>query len=213
MSHVDKTTCEVSGVGSLHSRISKTLTGTVRSDKVLLHRHTLLQVRKNRVLNDGVALGTSLLRLGHQTTHTSKLGNLIGRSTGTRVKHHVHSVEALVGLGHVLHHSLLQVGVDVCPSIDHLVVTLLIGDKTHIEVGGNVVDLILTLLHNGLLVVRNDDIVEVKRQTSEVCHAITQVLDAIEEGAGASHTHRLNYDGNEVTQRLLRNDAIEETNL
>ena len=35
MRYVDKTTCKVTGVGSLHSGIGKTLTGTVRSDEVL----------------------------------------------------------------------------------------------------------------------------------------------------------------------------------
>ena len=35
--HVDQTTGKVTGVGSLHSGIGKTLTGTVGSDEVLEH--------------------------------------------------------------------------------------------------------------------------------------------------------------------------------
>ncbi len=68
--YVDKTTGQVSGVGSLHGGVGKTLTGTVRCDEVLQHRHTFLEVGDNRVLDDLVSFGTGLHRLGHQTTHT-----------------------------------------------------------------------------------------------------------------------------------------------
>ena len=87
MRNVYKTTSQITGIGSLHSGISKTLTGTVRSDKVLQYRHTLLKVRKDRVLNDLRALCTSLLRFSHQTTHTRQLLNLILRTTGSGIKH------------------------------------------------------------------------------------------------------------------------------
>ena len=102
---VDKTTCQVTGVGRLQSGIGKTLTSTVSRDKVLEHAHTFLKVRKNWVL-DGVGLCTCLLRLSHKATHTRELANLTGTTTSTRVKHHVYGIEALVGLLHGLHQSL-----------------------------------------------------------------------------------------------------------
>ena len=83
MRYVNKTTSKVTGVGSLHSGIGKTLTGTVRSDEVLEYRHTLLKVRDNRVLDNLMSLSTCLHRLGHKTTHTRKLLNLVLRTTGT----------------------------------------------------------------------------------------------------------------------------------
>ncbi len=70
MGHIDETTGKITGVGGLKSGIRKTLTGTVGGDEVLEHRKTLLEVCKNRVLDDLAALCTTLLRLGHKTTHT-----------------------------------------------------------------------------------------------------------------------------------------------
>ena len=49
--YIDETTCEVTGIGRLQSGIGKTLTGTVRRDEVLQHRHTFFKVRDNRVLD------------------------------------------------------------------------------------------------------------------------------------------------------------------
>ncbi len=81
--HVDETTCEVTGVGSLEGGIGKTLTGTVGRDEVLKHRQTLLEVRKNRVLDDLTTFGTALLRFRHKTTHTGELTDLVLRTTRT----------------------------------------------------------------------------------------------------------------------------------
>ena len=144
MRNVYKTTGEVTSIGCLHCGISKTFTGTVRSDKVLQHRHTLLKVGKDRVFNDLRTFSTSLLRLSHQTTHTRQLLNLILRTTGSGIKHHIHSVESLVCLGHFLHQDITQVGVNVSPSINNLVVTLLVGNETHIIVVGDFLNLLLT---------------------------------------------------------------------
>ena len=44
MRDINQTTSQITGIGSLHGRISQTLTGTVSRDKVLQHRHTLLEV-------------------------------------------------------------------------------------------------------------------------------------------------------------------------
>ena len=172
----------------------------MRSNEVLLHGHTFLQVVQDRVLNDGVALSTCLLRLGHQTTHTSELSNLVSTTTGTGVKHHEHSVEALVSFRHVFHHSFLQAVVDMSPSIDNLVVTLLIRDKTHIEVSLHLINLVLSFLHDLCLLRRHDDVVEVERKTSEIRHLVTEVLDTVKEGTSTRHTHLLNNGRDKVTQ-------------
>ena len=67
---VNKTTSEVTRIGSLHGGVGKTLSGTVSRDKVLKHRHSFLKVGEDRILNNLCALGTCLLRLRHKTTHT-----------------------------------------------------------------------------------------------------------------------------------------------
>ena len=86
------------------------------------------------------------------------------------------------------------------PGIDNLVVTLIVGDETHVIVLGNLLNLSITLLNQFLLSLRNDDIVKVERQTSLVSHAVTEVLDTIEELASLSETYVLDDVGNDVAQ-------------
>ena len=113
----------------------------------------------------------------------------------------------------MLHHSLLQVVVDVCPGVDDLIVALLIGDKTHIEVGLDLIDLVLTTLDDRCFLLRHDDVVEVEGKTGEVRHAVTEVLHTVEERASSVHTYVFDYVGDELTQSLLRDDTVEEANL
>ena len=213
MRHVNQTACEVSGVGRFHGRVGKTLTGTVRRNEVFQHRHTLFEVREDGVFDNLLSFGTSLLRLGHQTTHTRELLNLVFRTTGTRVEHHEHGVKALVGLGHLFHQHITQVVVYVCPRVDYLVIAFGIGNETHVVVLGNLAYFLVTALNNLLFLFRNDDVVEVERKSGNVCHAVTQVLDAIEKFASASHTHTLNNVGDDATQGFLRDNFVEIAHL
>ena len=99
------------------------------------------------------------------------------------------------------------------PRIDYLVVTLLVGDETHIIVVGDFLYLLAATLNDFLLLGRNDDVAKVERKTSHVCHAITQVLDTVKELASLGHTDSLDYVGNQATESLLGNDIVEEAHL
>ena len=90
-----------------------------------------------------------------------------------------------------------------CPSIDNLVVTLVLSDEAHIIVVLDVADFLMTALHDFLLFWRDDDVVKVERQTCNVSHTITEVLDTIEELAGLCHTDSLDYIRNKSAQSLL----------
>ena len=210
---VNETTGQVTGVGRLHGGVGQTLTGTVGRDEVLQHGHTLLEVRQDGVLNNLVSLGTGFLRLGHQTTDTGELLNLVLTTTGTGVKHHKHGVEALVGLGHLLQQDVTDVVVDVSPGIDHLVIALVVRDEAHVIVVGNLTDVLVTLGNQLGLLLRDDDVVEVERQTGLVGHAVAQVLDTVEELAGLSETDVLDDVGDDVAQRLLRDDLVDIAHL
>ena len=89
------------------------------------------------------------------------------------------------------------------PGIDNLVVTLLIGNETHIIVIGDFLNLLMTLSHDFFLLWWNNDITKVERKTGNVSHTITEVLDTIEELAGLSHTDSLDYIRNKSAQSLL----------
>ena len=97
-----------------------------------------------------------------------------------------------------------------CPGIDNLIVTLLIGNETHVIVVGNFFYLFATFLNNFFLLWRNDNITEVERKTGHISHTVTQVLDTVEEFACLGHTHSLDNIGNQATQCLLGDDIVEE---
>ena len=99
------------------------------------------------------------------------------------------------------------------PGIDDLVVTLVVGNEAHVVVVSNLTDFLVTLGDEVGLLLRDDDIVEVERQTGQVCHAVTKVLDTVKELAGLGEAHVLDNVGNDVAQRLLRDNLIDEANL
>ena len=211
---VNQTACQITGVSRLQCGIGKTLTSTVRRDEILEHRKPLLEVREDRVLDDLLAtLDTRLLRLGHKATHTAQLTDLLLRTAGARVEHHVYRVETVVVLDQRVDHDLRQLGIDVRPDVDDLVVTLVVGDKTHVVVLHDGVRTLVTFLYEFLLGIGDNHGVEVERQAAAECHAVTHVLDIVEErchlvGTGLLHHHR-----DDVAQRTLREDLVDVTHL
>ena len=178
-------------------------------DEVLQHRQTFLKVRKDRVLDDLTAFGTGFLRLGHQTTHTGKLTDLLLRTTGTGIQHHVNRVEALVVGRNGLHQDVGQFGVDVCPDINYLIVTFVVGNDTHIIVVDDLFHFIVTFLYERFLLFGDDDITQVEGQTALEGHVVTQVLNAVQEIGSLGHTAHLDDVADDVAQRFLRNDGID----
>ena len=212
--HVDQTARQVTGIGRLQGRIGKTLAGTVRRDEVLEHRKALLEVRENRVLDDLLAtLDTRLLRLGHQTTHTAQLTDLLLGTTGSRVEHHVDRIETVVVLDQRVDHGLRQLRVDVRPDVDDLVVSLVVGNETHVVVLHDGVGTLVTLLHELLLLLGNDHRIEVERQTALEGHLVTHVLDVVEEVGHLVGTGLLHHHGDNVTQRALRQHLVDVAHL
>ena len=80
-----------------------------------------------------------------------------------------------------------------CPGIDHLVITLVLCDEAHVIVVLDGTNLVLATVNDGFLFWRDDNVVKVERQTCHISHAITKVLDAVEELACTSHTYGLDY--------------------
>ena len=101
--------------------------------------------------------------------------------------------------------------VNVSPRIDNLIVTLVVGDETHVVVHGDLLDFVVTLLHDFGFLLRDDDIVKVERQTTLVGHAVTQVLDTVKEVAGTGHSDAFDYAGDDVTQGLLGNNNVDKS--
>ena len=100
-----------------------------------------------------------------------------------------------------------------CPDVDNLVVTFLIGDKAHAIFTADALNLLITLTNEFFLLFGNNDITKVEGQTTFVCQTVTKVFDTIEELAGTSHTYSLDNVGNDATKSLFRDYVIEEAYL
>ena len=198
--YVDQTTRQVTGVGRLQCGIGQTFTGTVRRDEVLQYRQTLFEVRKDRVFDDLTAFCSRFLRFGHQAAHTGKLANLLFRTTGSRVQHHIDRIETLHVRGEVVEHRLGQLHVDIGPDIDDLVVTLVVGDKTHVVALHHLVHAFVALLYQFVFLFGDDDRVEVERQAALESHLITEVLDRVEELGSLVGTGFLHHQCDDVAQ-------------
>ena len=114
----------------------------------------------------------------------------------------------MVRFGHFLQQDVTDIVIDVGPCINHLVITLVVGDESHVIVVHNLANFLVSFLYQALLLWRDDDVVKVERKSGEISHAIAEVLDSVEELAGTGKTDRLDDIGNDVAQTLLRNNGI-----
>jgi hypothetical protein len=77
---------EVAGISGLQRCIRQTLTCTVRGDEVFQNRETFAEGRQNRPLDDFAG------RLGHESTGSAQLTDLLFVTARTRVHHDVDRV-------------------------------------------------------------------------------------------------------------------------
>ena len=96
-----------------------------------------------------------------------------------------------------------------CPNIDYLIITLVIGNETHVIVVDYLLNFFVPLLYQRLLLFRNDDITQIERQTAFEGHLITEVLDSVEEVGGLGNTTHLDYVADDVTERFLGDNRID----
>ena len=117
---------EIPRVRRLECGVGQSLAGTVRRAEVFQHGQAFAEVRLDRRFDDLAA------RLGHQTAHTGQLANLFDTTASTRVSHQVNRVHVRAVFADVVfqfvHHRLGDLLTSVSPVIEHLVVSLLIGD-------------------------------------------------------------------------------------
>ena len=135
LGYVYQTSGQITRVGGTQSRVGHALSGASGGDEVLQHGQTFTEVGLNGKL-DGVT-GS----IGHKASHSSQLLDLLIRTSGSGVSHH----EDVVVLIQASQQIVGQLIVRLLPGIDHLFITLLLGDKTAAEVLGDPV-------HSGLCI-------------------------------------------------------------
>ena len=174
--NVDETAGEVTGVSGLERGICEPLAGAVRGDEVLQHGEAFAEVRGDRGFDD-FARG-----LGHETTHTAELTDLLFGSAGSGIGHDVDRVHGsfLVGALHVVEHLVGDALGNAGPELDDLVVALTVGDGTVKILLLDVDDLLLGFGDDGVLGVGNDHVIETDREAGTSGIGEAEILDAIE---------------------------------
>ena len=124
LGYVYQTSGQVTRVGSTQSRIGHTFSSSVCGDEVLQYVQTLTEVGLDRKFNRMTG------RICHQSSHTSKLFNLLIRSSRTGVSHH----EDVVIFVKSCQQIVSQLIIGCLPGLDNFFVTLFLCDKTTAEV-------------------------------------------------------------------------------
>ncbi len=93
----------------------------------------------------------------------------------------------------MLHQHIRHFCIDLVPSGNHVVVTLVVAHLTEVIHLGDVLDFLVTLGDNARFLVRNQNIIQVKGQTATECLVVTKVLDVVQELCRTSHTASLNH--------------------
>ena len=131
--HVDEPPREVARVGGAQRRVREALAGTVRRDEVLEDGEALHEVRLDRAGDD------LPLRIGHEAAHARELADLVERSAGSRVGHHVDRVRRL----EVVHHPVGDLVRRLRPDGDDALVALLLGHQAAVVLLADLADLVL----------------------------------------------------------------------
>src|SRR5690606_11389597 len=146
-----------------------------------------------------------------ETAHTTKLTDLLPRTTGTGVHHHVDRVEALLILFELLHEGIGQQRVRTSPDIDYLVVALVVCDQTHHVVVPNCINFFLSSGNKFTFLSRDLHIIETHRETTLVRHLESKVFDIIEELRSLRQTCKFEDIRDDGLQFLLRQQFVNES--
>ena len=212
--HVNETTCQITGVSGLQSRIGQTLTSTVSRHEVLQNVQTFAEVRGNRRFNNR-AVG-----LGHQTTHTGNLTNLSCRTASTGVSHHVDGIERFLAhlftmavddrfARELLHHHLADFVSRTAPDVDHLVVAFALGHKTGGVLLFDRLDFVFSRAHQLELLLRHGHVADANRDAGACSQTIAVVLELVGEDHRRAQTATAVAHVDQTSDFLLLERAVE----
>ena len=155
--NVSQLTRQVSTVRSFQSGISQTFSSTVSRTEVLQHRQAFPEVRLNGSFDNLAGW------LGHQTTHTSKLPDLLDTTTSTGVRHQEHRVDVPTSFSNVIFHGVHHVFSDrlagVRPLVQNVVVSFLTTHQTTVVVLLELHHFLLSTLDEGCFGIRRNQVI------------------------------------------------------
>ena len=175
---IDQTAGQITGVRSTQSGIGQTLTGASRGDEVFQNIQAFTVVGADRHFQRLAG------RVGQQAAHTGQLLDLVHRTTGTGIGHHIDGV-ALVVLLQVVAQSIGDFLGGGLPDLNGLAVALLIGDQAAVEVLHDLLDLLIGSSQNSGLLLGHDSIGDSDRDGGQGGVLVALCLDLVQHhGAG-----------------------------
>ncbi len=135
LGHIHQTTCQVTGVRSTKRGVRKSLSRAMSRNEILQYVQSLTEIGLNRQL-DGMAGG-----IRHQSAHSGKLLNLLIRTTGSRVSHHINIIIFIQSAEQVMR----QLIVCILPGLNNLFIALLLRDQATAVVLGNLIHRCLSI--------------------------------------------------------------------
>src|SRR5579862_2006493 len=173
---VDQAASQIAGIGGFERGIGQSLAGAVRRDEIFQHRQSFAEVGGNRRLDD-------LARwLCHQAAHPGELADLLFRSSSAGVGHDVNRVHLafFVAALHFSEHLVGNFFRNSRPDFDDLVVALAVGDGAVQVLLLNVDHLLFGVLHQNLLAIGDDHVIDADRQAGACGEAEAKLLHFVE---------------------------------
>ena len=168
----------------------------MRRNEVFQNGQAFTEVGFDRTVNDTTG------RIGHQTTHTSQLTNLLFVTAGTGVSHHGNRIELVHGGFHQLFGNFIGC---IIPKVDYLTITFVITHQATTEETLNLINLMLCCFQNNFFFGRNLNIGGCDRNTGFTSIIVTHLLNNIQNLGSTQVAVQLMSFSNEFAQFFFVN--------
>jgi dipeptide/tripeptide permease len=95
-----------------------------------------------------------------------------------------------------------------CPDINNLIISFVIGNETHVIVVQYLINLVVTICHKFFFLGRNNHIIQVKRQTTSKGHVISEIFYIIQKLCCFCNTCNFKNASNNISKRFLGKQLI-----
>ena len=195
---IHHTAGQISGIGCTKGGVGKSLPRSVCRHEILQYVQTLTEIGLNRQL-DGVSC-----RIRHQTAHTGQLFNLLIRTTGSGIRHHVDVVIFIQTVQKVFG----QPVVCLLPGLHNLFVALFVRNQTTLVVSRDLIHGFLRLRKKLRLIRRHRHIGNGYRHAGPCRCVIAHGLDMIQNLCGPGRPVNINHLFQNLFQVLFRDHEI-----
>ena len=198
LADVNKTPCQITGVGRSQSRIRKRLSGAVAGNEKLQNVKSLTEICLDRDFNR-FSRG-----IRHQSAHSGELFDLVDVASGSGVAHHVNRIV----FAHVLLQDCSELFNRFSPRFNDVVIALLLRDQASSVLLHDFVNKLIGFFDELLFLRRNDNILDSYGNRALCRVFITQRFDFVEYDGRFRKTVNLDAFVEDFPERALLYELI-----